>query len=185
MSDDFDGDDELKFIRSILNYEPDTGVFTWNKRTPDMFSSKNPSRICSVWNARLSGKKAGKISGPGYVYITVLNKNILAHRLAWFYVNGFWPRKNIDHKNLNKLDNRIDNLREATHSQNMINVPRPKNNTSGFKGVSFSKRHKSWCACITINYRKHHLGYFKDPEDAHAAYAAAASKHHGEFSRAA
>ncbi len=87
-----------------------------------------------------------------------------------------------DHKNRNTLDNRRHNLRNATKAQNMQNKATPRSNTSGFKGVSAALRGK-WKAKISVNSRQIHLGYFSTPELAHAAYAAAAKEHHGEFAR--
>ena len=104
-----------------------------------------------------------------------------AHRLAWFFVYGEWPQKQIDHINGNKSDNRISNLRLATASQNLSNKGITKSNTSGYKGVSFNRTKKKWMASIKVNKKSINLGYFLTPEEASEAYKAAAIKHHGEF----
>ena len=86
-----------------------------------------------------------------------------------------------DHRDGNGLNNKRSNLREATKSQNMHNRMASVNNTSGFKGVSFSKFHQRWVAYIGFNGNKHHLGYFDTAEEAHVAYVEAAKRMHGEF----
>jgi hypothetical protein len=94
---------------------------------------------------------------------------------------GEFPEMSIDHINGIKTDNRLQNLRLATKSQNALNSKRHKDNTSGYKGVSWNKRLAKWGARITINGKYKHIGLFKNVEDAASAYAAAAYMHHGEF----
>jgi hypothetical protein len=90
-------------------------------------------------------------------------------------------RRLVDHKNGNPLDNRRSNLRFATYIQNSMNSGLRKNNISGFKGASFDKRKKMWKASIMHNRKNKFLGYFDTPEEAHAAYCAAAVRLVGEF----
>ena len=113
--------------------------------------------------------------------IKINGRMYMGHRLAWLFVNGGWPENHIDHINEIKNDNRISNLREATSSQNQRNRGAQKNNTSGFKGVSFFKRNGKWKSTICVNSNKKHLGYFDNPEEAHQAYCKASDKYHGEF----
>ena len=89
----------------------------------------------------------------------------------------------VDHRNCNGMDNRRDNLRPATCSQNNCNIPKRKNTTSRFIGVHFAKREKKWVAQIEHTKKKIWLGYFADEADAARAYDAAAAKYHGEFAR--
>jgi hypothetical protein len=101
------------------------------------------------------------------------------HRL----IMGF-PKNLIDHKNLNGLDNRKDNLRAANKSKNAMNVQkRGGSNTSKFKGVSLCKCTGRWRACIRINGKHLKLGRFNDEKSAAEAYDSAAVKHFGQFSR--
>lgn len=86
-----------------------------------------------------------------------------------------------DHCNRNGLDNRRCNLRPATNSQNVANGRRRGNNTSGYKGVSFSREFRDWVAYITVNYKRRHLGHFPNPVLAAQAYDDAAKKLFGEF----
>ncbi|MGA2323079.1 MAG: HNH endonuclease [Sedimentisphaerales bacterium] len=89
----------------------------------------------------------------------------------------------IDHINCNGLDNRRDNLRLATHSQNNCNRPKRKNTTSRFVGVHFAKKMNKWAAQIKYRGGKKWLGYFDNETDAAKAFDAAARKYHGEFAR--
>jgi hypothetical protein len=158
-------------LRELLDYNATTGKFRW--RT----TGKGRCRING-------GDQPGYIGNHGYRSIGVLGREYLAHRLAWLYVYGDWPSKFTDHINLNKLDNRITNLRAASKSQNSANRRAPKSNTSGFKGVCWSWIANKWLAGIMVNGKAQHLGYFSTREAAHLAYRAAAKRIYGEFSRA-
>lgn len=89
----------------------------------------------------------------------------------------------VDHINGNGLDNRRENLRVTTMSQNLMNQRKSRANTSGFKGVSFHKQRQKWRACIKKDGKYMHLGLFNTPEAAYAAYCEASAKLHGEFGR--
>ena len=156
--------DHLKWV---LRYDPDTGEFTWT----DACLSKGKA-----------GKRAGRLSDIGYWMIRVGGKEHLAHRLAWLWMNGEFPKAHIDHDNRVRSDNRWANLRLATREQNGANRGVGKNNTSGFKGVNFVKERGKWRSRIFVNRREKHLGYFDSSDEAVAAYADAARKYHREFS---
>lgn len=100
-----------------------------------------------------------------------------------FMHNLILGSKGIDHVNGNGLDNRRSNLRVCTHSQNMMNISRHKDNKSGYKGVSWCKLNKRWKAQITINGKNTYLGLFATPEEAHKIYALKATQNHKEFAR--
>jgi hypothetical protein len=157
-------------VRELLDYNPDTGVFTWKWRERHFFSMP---RAQKAWNARYAGIKAGAIQNyaDGYrkvvISITIQgkSKSYAAHRLAWLYIHGFLPSEILDHKNRNALDNRIDNIRIADHDINCWNKSRPKNNTSGIVGVYREK--DRWSARSSIGGGKMvFLGYFEKKEDA-------------------
>jgi len=169
-----------EYVRSILNYNPDTGIFTWRPRPLDHFKSE---MACKTWNSRFSGKTAGSINNNGYVNIVINYVQTRGHVLAWLYEHGSWPKKKLDHINGIKSDNRICNLRLATDSQNDYNSKIPKNNKSGYKGVHPEKRTGKWYSQIQVNKKRICLGTFDTPEEARAAYCAAAIKYHGEFAR--
>jgi len=155
-------------IREVLSFEPLTGVFSWKVA---------PTRSVKV------GDVAGNRNARGYIAIKIDRRLYMAHRLAWLYVTGEWPVAGVDHVNGSKTDNRFENLRQATHSENMRNRGAQKNNACGYKGVYFTKKDKRWVANIWLHGKKKYLGEFSTPEDAHAAYCAAAEKYHGEFAR--
>jgi hypothetical protein len=156
-------------LKELLSYDPETGVFT------RLVGRSGP-------NAR-AGDVAGCNNGQGYVRIYVDGKPYKAHRLAWFYTHGVWPSE-MDHKNGNRSDNRIANLREVTRAENKANSSAYKNNTSGYVGVSLHKKSGQWIAQIQKDGKKQGLGYFPTPEVARAAYVEAAQRLFGEFMRA-
>jgi hypothetical protein len=112
-------------------------------------------------------------------------ERILCHVLAWFYTHGVWPADQLDHINGDKSDNRIDNLRIATASQNKANSGPYRNNPTGLKGAYWYKPLQMWVSKIRKDGKLHHLGYFATAEEAHTAYCEAAKRLHGEFARAA
>jgi hypothetical protein len=132
--------------------------------------------------SKLIGQKAGSIHSTGYKHITFNGKVYKSHRLIWLYVYGYLP-KEIDHINGDRQDNRLENLREVTRSQNQFNKCLAKNNTSGTKGVSWHKKSKSWTVRLCINKKPKHLGYFKDLELANLVAQEARNKYYGEYAR--
>jgi hypothetical protein len=102
------------------------------------------------------------------------------YSIVWFLGGGEWP-KLLDHKNRDQLDDRIENLRIASHSQNHANTCLQTNNTSGFKGVSWYSRGSKWEAYIKVDGRRIKLGYYADIREACNAYVEAAKKHFGDF----
>lgn len=134
------------------------------------------------------GRKAGDVAGyvkksDGYRYVKINNKAIGAHRLIWFIEKGYWSTMDIDHINTNRSDNRIENLREATRSQNLHNCSVGKLNTHGCKGIRYQvKGKRKWCARIMHNYKSFYLGVFYTKEEAIAAYKKKSIELLGEFS---
>lgn len=140
-----------KRLKEVLDYHADTGLFFWK------------IKINNVPN----GKPAGASQNKGYIQITIDSHNYLAHRVAWFYVYGKWPNRQIDHINRNKKDNRISNLRDVNNSVNQINIGLRSHNTSGVTGVvKSSKSHKPWAAQLNRNNKKIFLGYFNTVKEA-------------------
>lgn len=152
-------------LRRIAHYDPETGEFTWLQ---DRGRAK-------------AGTKAKRGWGP-YVMLRIGTKLYLAHRLAWLYVHGEFPKGYIDHINCDQSDNRLANLREATHQQNLCNRGKNKNNTTGYKGVYLVEPGK-YKAVIKENGKSKHLGIFDNPVSASQVYSAAAHRLHGEFAR--
>jgi len=126
------------------------------------------------------------LSSRGYAMTSVMiesgrhQQNLAMTSMIWERYNGPVAGE-VDHENQDKLDNRRGNLRLATHAQNGCNRGKQKNNTSGFKGVSWNKSKGKWCAQIWHRGKKKHLGYFFDKIQAALAYDKAATKLHGTF----
>lgn len=145
-----------------LSYNRLTGVFIWN---------------CEGTRGVKAGDVAGSKTKDGYIMLSVGGKKVLAHRVAWLFEHGNFPYGKIDHKNRNKSDNRIENLRNANSEQNAQNRTKNIKNTSGYKGVVWHKRDKKWQAAITIKGKCIHLGYYENAESAYLAYVEASKKY--------
>lgn len=158
-------------IKERLAYNPKTGDLTFKYNHP-------------FGNFKI-GDIAGGVSSQGYIQIGLCingkDYNMSGHRIAWFLYYGAEAALHIDHVNGNRADNRIENLRLATRSQNMHNMGKNINNTSGFKGVNWCKNEKRWRAQIGINGFRKHLGFFDTAKEAHEAYKHAADLLHKDF----
>ena len=148
-------------LKEILNYNPDTGVFTWLVK---------PSSKVNV------GDIAGYTNEKGYIRIRVNKKRYMAHRLAWLFMTGYWPKKEIDHIDHIRGNNKWGNLREATHQENGKNQKLHKSNKSGVCGVHWNKHNKSWDAQIMVRGKQMPLGQFKDKFEAVCARKSAERK---------
>lgn len=127
-----------------LEYNSETGDFYWSGGR----------------RGAIKGKPAGTKSS-GYIHITHNYKIYSAHRLAWFFVNGAWPKDMIDHLNRDKSDNRIENLRQATNQINQRNTKISSKNTSGHRGVYWHKGRNKWYASIRVDDKQVHLGSYR------------------------
>lgn len=154
-----------EYLKSILNYDENTGEFTWKV---------NKSKRSKVGN--VAGWKDN-----GYIRIEIDNKTYKAHRLAWLYVNGEFPSDLIDHINCNRADNRISNLRKATYQENSENYKTPKTNKSGVKNVSWYKSLSKWVVTMSVKGKKKTIGYFDDLEFAELVAIEARDKYRMEF----
>jgi len=142
-------------IKALLNYDPDTGVFT---------------RIASTSSKAMAGSIAGTFNKTlMYRFIMIDYKLYREHRLAWLYMTGEWPDGEIDHINHIRNDNRWDNLRCVTAKENRKNQSIRSDNTSGVTGVYWHKRRGKWRSIITVDGNQIHLGWYKDKSDAVAA----------------
>lgn len=156
-------------LKQKLNYDPFTGLFTWKT---------------GKYSGRIAGTVVGHLPDGGYIRIKINKKSYMAHRLAWLYVYGEFPTQLLDHKNRNRIDNRISNLREASDALNSKNQSLYKNNVSGFHGVT--KHGNRWRARINVNGVKLHLGVFDTIEEAAECRKQAESKYgfyetHGSY----
>lgn len=157
--------DELK---RFVSYDPTTGIFI---------------RLATA-NGRkrsLIGKPCGSLNKQlGYMQLSVGGKPHYVHRLAWIYMNGAIPSgARIDHRDLDRTNNRIDNLRLATHADNLRNCKVRRDNTSGVKGVWYDQSRDRWVASVG----RKHIDRFRTLEEAAAARKKAATRTFGEFAR--
>lgn len=148
-------------LKESLNYDIETGIFTWKVLKPGVSL----------------GEAAGGLSGYGYIKIMVNGTRHMAHRLAWLYVEGYFPENNIDHINRIRNDNRFCNLREVSHRCNMRNREVSKNNKIGVTGVTWNKRAKKYQSNIKIPGEQIYLGLFENILDAATARWEAEKKH--------
>ena len=128
-----------------------------------------------------NNKRAGYENPAGYRIIQISGKNHKEHRLVWLIYYGSLPNSDLDHIDRNKSNNNINNLRLATKQQNCYNKGKQKNNSAGFRGVTFYKKSNKFQAQIQINYKKIHLGLFTDINDAIQARKDAEQKYFGMF----
>jgi hypothetical protein len=138
------------------------------------------------WKKNQSNIKSGAIAGyqrpDGYIVIGFKNKSIRAHRLIWLFHYGYMPEF-LDHINGIRNDNRIENLRVATRTQNQMNLKKRIDNSSGCSGVFWNKQRNKWAVRIQIYKKTKHLGLFSSIEDAIIARKIAEQKLFGEFAR--
>lgn len=162
---------EVDKLREALSYDPLTGVFVWRHRRGPI----------------AAGAVAGTVKADGYRAIQFCGREWHEHRLAWAYVHGSLPEGGvqIDHKNLVKSDNRIENLRLATRAQQQANTRLQSNNRHGAKGMKWRTDNKCWRVDIYVDGKPVTVGHFKDKCEAANAYEQAAIKYYGEFARSA
>ena len=155
------------YLKEIFDYRED-GNLIWKK--PIGKRSKH-------------GEVAGHLKkSNGYICVGIKTKTYYAHRLVWFWHYGFLPNKDTDHINGIRTDNRVENLREATRSQNNMNKAKLVTNKSGIHGVHFSKAASKWTSQIKINGKTIHLGLFENINEAAEARKKAELEHYGKFS---
>jgi len=168
-------------LRDLLDYDPKTGALTWRKRPSSMFSSESAK---NAWNARHAGKKAGSLHSKGYLSTQIFCRRYFIHRIVFAIHNGRWPKDQIDHINGVRTDNRIENLRDVSNSENMQNqrAATKSNKTSGLLGVSWHKACGKWRAQIRVDGKSTEIGFYADKHEAHDAYLRAKRDMHKAYS---
>lgn len=149
-------------LKSLLDYDPDTGVFTWK-------ATRGHAR---------KGAPAGRVFNEGYILISVAGKEYLAHRLAWLWMTGGFPPNCIDHINRVRTDNRFSNLRLATVAENSQNVREPGNQAGATGVCQVGNRFR---ARIRVRNVEIHIGVFATKQEARDAYLEKKRELHGHF----
>jgi hypothetical protein len=166
-----------EYVRSILDYDSETGIFTWKRRPVSHFKNE---RYMKYWHTRCYGKPVEYKHGDGYLQLSIDGKQYLAHRIVFLIMTGDIP-KEIDHINNIKTDNRWENLRAVNRTQNNWNRYVRKDSSSGIKGVVFHPNSKKWRAQIRLGEKTKHIGLFHTKEEAGEAFADFAKKIQGEY----
>lgn len=162
-------------VRELFTYVPNEPFLRW----------RNPS---GRYGRIPAGSVAGGVNSiEGYRNVTIFGKNYRASRLIWVYMTGEWPPHQVDHKDLDTGNDRWENLRLASSSQNASNRRKKSKDTAScpLKGVQAVQKRRSirYRAIATKDGKREHLGYFDTPELAHAAYLKRVEELHGEFAR--
>lgn len=171
-----------EYLLECFRLDELTGVLYWKKRPSYHFISEYQKKIF----IKKIDTRVGSLNQRGYleqwIIVDGVRQRYLVHRLIWKLYYGEDPIELIDHVDNNKINNRIENLRECNNKQNIHNNKKRVNNTSGYKGVCWVKDKQKFKARIKVDGKDLHLGYFDNPEEAHKVYCEASIKHHKEFS---
>lgn len=162
---------DLDRLQEVLDYDPETGILSWRV----MLSPR-----CRI------GHEAGKLTTQGSRRIRIDNVDYPAHHLAWFHFYGVPAEGELDFKNLKQDDLRIENLRQASRSENARNMRRNSSNSTGFKGVAkfYNPGNRArYRAQIRVDGKRIFIGLFHTPEEAYEAYCKKVAELHGEFAR--
>lgn len=167
-----------EYLKECLNYDPDTGIFTWKERPREHFDS---DASWHMFLGKFAKRQAGSLNSEKYRHIQLGARKYKAHRVAWAISTGAWPIKFIDHINGDRDDNRLVNLRGASNAENCLNAKLSVTNKSGIKGVHWHKAVGKWQAKTSIGGVTVSFGFFIEKSDAAEAIRSARDTHHGVF----
>lgn len=159
---------DISLLQEFLDYDSEAGTVTWKK--------KPSSRV-------LVGDNVGTVNSHGYIQFKFRGVCYRLNRVIWALHYGEWPDKLVDHKDGDKLNNRLDNLRLATFQENSLNKKAKKRGSSPFRGVYWNKSEKKWHSQASNNGKQTHLGLFEDELEAAVAYDKFAIVQHGAFAK--
>jgi len=142
---------DINLLREVLTYCPESGELRWKVK---------PCRSMSA------GDVAGVVSSQGYIKVSIKGSVYPAHRIAWAMHYGEASTTLIDHKNGNRSDNRIENLRPVSNSENGLNRKLQCNSTSAHRGVHYHKQKKKWEVRMKVNGKRIYLGAYECKEEA-------------------
>jgi len=159
-------------IQELLDYDPETGAFTWRPRSGEGWFKTE--RSYKLWNTKFAGKPAGGVNTTAAGYpsrkIKLLGKLRSASRLAFLAMGESLPER-VVHANRDSLDDRWSNLVASNNAENGKNRSMHRNNSSGVCGVYWNKPAGKWRARVQVGGKSHHLGMFDDINDAAAVVA--------------
>jgi hypothetical protein len=169
----------VEYLKECFDYDPDAGVLLWRERPRAHF---NTDQAWLSSRTQIAGKVVAAHHAKGkYAYVMVDKTPYLVHRVCFAIYHGYWPDE-VDHRNGNTRDNRIENLRAATRQQNSFNTTLHGTNANGLKGVSYKPGAKRpWYGRVTISGTCYRTPYFSTPKEAAAAYQDLVERHHGEY----
>jgi hypothetical protein len=150
----------LELVNEYLTYDAETGNLYQRKKRPHI----------------QVGSLAGCLRHTGYRYIELKGRKYPAHHIVWLLETGEVPTKFLDHIDGEKSNNHISNLREVTNKQNTENRGKQRNNTTGYKGVTYNKRLNKYIAQIQHNSKQMHIGVYSTAYEAHISYEAKAKE---------
>ena len=156
-------------LHKVLSYEDIDELLSYDKENGKIYQKKNRPKIAV-------GSEAGTVTPFGYRYVQLFGRKYPIHHLVWLFETKSFPKKFLDHKDGNRLNNKFSNLREVTKKQNNENRGKQKNNKTGFKGVSLNAKLQKYVAQIQHNGNTVYLGVFKTPEEASLVYQSAAKE---------
>ena len=162
---------DASVLRDLILYDAQAGTFIWRPRRPEHFgttAARTPEWSCRWWNARFANQPAGCVDPSGYLIIRIHGTDYKAHRVAWVYMHDEEP-DTIDHENDDRVDNRLENLRNVDMTGNARNAKHRTDNISGITGVGFYPRTGRWRARINYEGKTMLLGYFDTQEEAISA----------------
>ena len=161
----------MRYSKPLPSLDRLNELFAYAPETGDLFRRQKDGTL----------KKCAPNQHASHPHVVADGTNYLLHRLCFAVGNQRMPTKEVDHKDGDSRNNRLDNLREATSAENNRNRRISVRNKSGVKGVHWSARHQRWLAIITVNYRPIYLGLHESIDLAAAALAKHREKFHGEF----
>ena len=153
---------DIDFLKSILEYDPNTGLLIWKPRPYTMYKHKG---FCDKFNRESAGKIATHLGPRGYLIVSINRTSYFAHRIIFFMEHGYCPDV-IDHDDGNQTNNKIKNLKESTNQKNNQNMKKLNTNISGVTGVSWHKKYQKWQVHINVNKKLKNLGMFTDLNEA-------------------
>jgi hypothetical protein len=178
---------EPEMIPRLLHYDSETGRLFWLARTLETHRVRNAAyreRGVAGFNTQFAGKEAfTAISPNGYRMGAIFSRTYYAHRVVWAILHGAWPVGQVDHRNGIRHDNRPENLRLATQSENSMNSRKARRGTSRFRGVSWHPRMRKWHAQLSSNGQRVLSCFAETEAEAARIYDRAALEHHGAFAR--